>query len=594
MRAGFPARRVRTQSDQFEKRRGLGRHFSAFALLLALAGLASGCAQMAPHTSHAAAPPQPLARMALPARDADSQAAALVIAAEFALQNDNTAQAAGDYAKAAAISSAPTVAKRAVQLALATHDADQAQAMLARWQALGASPQDLAGARAQLALLEGERAEAEHQFELLLAAGKPDAWKTFAADLLAARDTALAGQVLAAVARPERLPADAALWVALSQVAEHLDRNALARELADTAVRRFGSVDSIRWAAGLRLRADDRAGALALYRNGVAAHPDAVDLRLGYAALLAQKDDDAAALRVLAHGPQTPATWSARVGYAAHAKDATALRQLYAQLQRVPAAEQTRNAFLLGQLAELLQHEQAALAWYAKVDPDADRAFAATVRRAVLLDKLGQADAAHALAAELQHDYTGDVDSLRTAYELDAQLYSQHAEYAQAIAAYNRGLAALPNDPVLTYDRGIEEANAGHTEVALADFRAVLARDPDNVEAMNALGFTLADAKRDLPEATRLLRKALAARPDTAAIMDSWGWLQYRLGHLDQAETYLQRAWGRQQNPDIGVHLGEVLWQLGQHQRARDVFGKVRKLDPGNAALLRAERALRP
>jgi hypothetical protein len=81
MRAGFPARRVRTQSDQFEKRRGLGRHFSAFALLLALAGLASGCAQMASRTGHAAAPPQPLAQMALPARDADSQASALVIAA---------------------------------------------------------------------------------------------------------------------------------------------------------------------------------------------------------------------------------------------------------------------------------------------------------------------------------------------------------------------------------------------------------------------------------------------------------------------------------------------------------------------------------
>ena len=208
MRAGLPARRVRTQPDQFEKRRGLDRHFSAFALLLALAGLAAGCAQMAPRTGHAAAPPQPLARMALPARDADSRAAALVIAAEFALQNDDTARAAGDYAKAAAIADAPAIAERAVQLALATHNADQARAMLARWQALGASPQDLAGARAQLALLEGERVEAERQFTLLLGAGKPGAWKTFAADLLTARDTALAGQVLTAVAQPARLPAE--------------------------------------------------------------------------------------------------------------------------------------------------------------------------------------------------------------------------------------------------------------------------------------------------------------------------------------------------------------------------------------------------
>jgi Flp pilus assembly protein TadD len=173
-------------------------------------------------------------------------------------------------------------------------------------------------------------------------------------------------------------------------------------------------------------------------------------------------------------------------------------------------------------------------------------------------------------------------------------MYSQHGQHAEAIATYDRALEAMPGDPALIYDRGIEHANAGSTDAALSDFRKVLAQNPDNVEAMNALGFTLADADRDLPEATRLLRKALAAKPDAAAIMDSWGWLQYRLGHLDQAETYLKRAWGQQQDPDIGVHLGEVLWKLGQHQHAREVFGKVRKLDPRNPALLQAERRLKP
>ncbi len=570
----------------------MGQHFSAFALLLAVAGLVTGCALPVPRAGNAAA--QPLARMSAPGGDRSSRATALVIAAEFALQNDATGEAADDYARAATLSTAPAIAQRAVQLALATQDVDQVRSMLARWQALGASAPELADARAQLALLEGDGAEAERQFGILVATGKVDGWKAFAADLLTARDPALAGQVLLAVARPKRIPADAALWVALSQVAEHLGQHAFARELAAAAVQQFGNAGSIGWAAALRLQAGDRAGALALYRRGVAAHPRDVDLRLGYAALLERQGKAAAALGVLAHGPQTPATWSARVGYAAHAKDKAALTQLYAALRRLPAAERVDNAFLLGQLAELLHHDRAALTWYGDVDPDADSAFAAKVRRAVLLDKLGQPALAHALAAGLQRDSMGDTDSLRTAYELDAQLYSRHGDHANAIAAYDRGLAALPKDPVLTYDRGVEEANAGHTEAALADFRTVLARDPGNVEAMNALGFTLADAKRDLPEATRLLRKALTAKPDAAAIMDSWGWLQYRLGHLDQAETYLQRAWRRQQNPDIGAHLGEVLWQLGQHQRARDVFGAVRKLDPGNAALLRAERKLRP
>ncbi|MBU6476457.1 MAG: tetratricopeptide repeat protein [Xanthomonadaceae bacterium] len=537
---------------------------------------------------------QPLATLDLPADSANGKASALLIAAEFALQGGDAAKATADYAEAAQISKDPAIAKRALQLALVTHDTDAAQRMLDRSQALGASAHDLAMGRGQLAMLRGDRAAAEQQFRGVLASGKVEDWKTFAASLLTARDSALAGRVLEDLATPDKLPADASVWVALSQLGEHLGRHAFARKLADAAVQRFDGTDAIAWAASLRVSVGDRDGALALYRKGVAAHPKNTGLRLGYATLLgdAGKYDDA--LQILARGPQTSTTWSARVAIAARAKDQGALRQLYADLQRAPESQQLDNAFLLGQLAELLHHDDQALKWYGQVDPDSQHAFDAQLRSAVLLDKAGQAEQAHALAAQLQQDYADDADSLRTAYELDAQMYSQHGEHAKAIDAYNRGLAVLPDDPVLIYDRGIEEANAGNTDAALTDFRKVLAQNPDNVEAMNALGFTLADTDRDLPEATELLRKALAAKPDAAAIMDSWGWLQYRLGNLGQAETYLQRAWGRQQDPDIGVHLGEVLWKLGQRDSAREVLGKVRKLDPHNEALKKVERKLHP
>ncbi|MDE2054289.1 MAG: tetratricopeptide repeat protein [Xanthomonadaceae bacterium] len=537
---------------------------------------------------------QPLATLDLPADSANGKASALLIAAEFALQGGDAAKATADYAEAAQISKDPAIAMRALQLALVTHDTDAAQRMLDRSQALGASAHDLAMGRGQLAMLRGDRAAAEQQFRGVLASGKVEDWKTFAASLLTARDSALAGRVLEDLATPDKLPADASVWVALSQLGEHLGRHAFARKLADAAVQRFDGTDAIAWAASLRVSVGDRDGALALYRKGVAAHPKNTGLRLGYATLLgdAGKYDDA--LQILARGPQTSTTWSARVAIAARAKDQGALRQLYADLQQAPESQQLDNAFLLGQLAELLHHDDQALKWYGQVDPDSQHAFDAQLRSAVLLDKAGQAEQAHALAAQLQQDYADDADSLRTAYELDAQMYSQHGEHAKAIDAYNRGLAVLPDDPVLIYDRGIEEANAGNTDAALTDFRKVLAQNPDNVEAMNALGFTLADTDRDLPEATELLRKALAAKPDAAAIMDSWGWLQYRLGNLGQAETYLQRAWGRQQDPDIGVHLGEVLWKLGQRDSAREVLGKVRKLDPHNEALKKVERKLHP
>lgn len=571
------------------------RQFSAFTPALVAFALLAGCAQMPFRDgSRVATQEQPLARMDLRPSGTAGKVSALLIAAEFALQNNDVAKAADDYAKAAQISDDPDVPKRALQLALASRATDGPSQLLDRWQALGASPRDLAGVRAQLAMLRGDRTGAERQFGIMLESGKVEDWKTFGADLLTVRDKALAGSVLEELATTERLPPDETVWVALSQLGEHLGRHAFARRLADAAVRRFDGPDSIRWAASLKLSTGDRAGAMALYAKGVAAHPRNASLRLGYAALLGDQGKNADALRVLGKGPQTSATWSARVAYAARAKDDVALRRLYAALKRVPESQHADNVFLLGQLAELLKHDQQALHWYGEVDPDRPHEFDARVRSAVLLDKAGQSAQAHALAVQLQQDYADDPDSLRTAYELDAQLYSRHDEYTKAIATYDRGLQALPNDPVLIYDRGIEEANAGKTDVALKDFRKVLAQNPDNVEAMNALGFTLADADRDLPEATKLLSNALAAKPDAAAIMDSWGWLQYRLGNLGQAENYLKRAWSAQQDPDIGVHLGEVLWKLGQQQHAREIFAKVRKLDPHNTALRSTERRLRP
>jgi tetratricopeptide (TPR) repeat protein len=586
---------VRTQPEKFKDLRNLRSQFSAFAPLLAVLALLVGCAQVPSRgNSRADQAQQPLARMDLPVSSAAGKLSALLIAAEFALQDNDVDKAATDYAEAAQLSDDPAVTKRALQLALAAKSADGAQRLLQRWQALGADPGELAGMRARLAMLKGDRAGAEREFGILLASGDVEDWKTFAAALVAARDKALAGRVLENLATAGRLPPDESVWVALSQLGEHLGRHAFARKLADAAVRRFGGPVSIRWAASLEMSIGDRAGAAALYAKGVAAHPHDAGLRLGYATLLGDQGKNAEALRVLGKGPQTPATWSARVAFAARAGDDAALRRLYAELKQAPASERGDSTFLLGQLAELLRHDQQALDWYGQVDPDDRHGFDARVRSAVLLDKTGKPAQAHALAVQLQQDYADDPDSLRTAYELDAQLYSQHGDHARAIAAYNRGLEALPDDPVLIYDRGIEEANAGNTDAALKDFRKVLAQNPDNVEAMNALGYTLADTGRDLPEATRLLRKALAAKPDVAAIMDSWGWLQYRLGNLDQAESYLKRAWTLQQDPDIGVHLGEVLWKLGKHQDAREVFGKVRKLDPHNPALRHAEGRLHP
>jgi len=126
------------------------------------------------------------------------------------------------------------------------------------------------------------------------------------------------------------------------------------------------------------------------------------------------------------------------------------------------------------------------------------------------------------------------------------------------------------------------------------DFRSLLKLKPDDIDASNALGYTLADADRDLPEAEQLIAKARAARPNDPAIADSWGWLQYRLGHLDQAVQALRGAWQAGKDADVGVHLGEVLWKQGDHQDAQHVFDQVRRIDPRNASLQSVLKRLNP
>ncbi|HWG11367.1 MAG TPA: tetratricopeptide repeat protein [Rhodanobacteraceae bacterium] len=568
------------------------RHFKfkRGGVLAAAALLLAGCAS-APQKAPTGG--QPLATLNLPV-PAGEDAAARVLAAEFALQHGDAKSAAADYAMAAGQSDDPAVAQRAVELNLAIQDEPRASAALARWQALGASPRELVGARAQLAMLRGDRATAAREFDVLLASGKVDDWKAFGRALLQARDAALAGGLLEQLAPPSRLPADQGLWIGFSQLGEKLGRHAYAQRLADAAVKRFGGAPSLAWAAQMKLAAGDRAAAKALFVRALAAHPDDTDLRMAYAALLGQDGDNAGAGRVLAAGPQDAETWAARVAYAARANDKVQLANLYSQLERAPEDVREDSAFLLGQLAELLDKDGEALKWYAQVGDDDDHAFDAQARSAVLLDKAGRHDEAHSVARALQQDYADDPDSLRRAFELDAELYMRADDAQAAVAAYTRGLHAIPNDGEMLYGRGLSEAEAGDTAAAIADLRRVLGLKPDDVEAMNALGYTLADSNQDLAEAAQLLGKALQAKPQEPAIIDSWGWLQYRLGHPDVAEQALQRAWGLSKDADIGVHLGEVLWKLGKQEQAQAVFAQVRKIDPSNRQLRATLQRLQP
>jgi Flp pilus assembly protein TadD len=165
------------------------------------------------------------------------------------------------------------------------------------------------------------------------------------------------------------------------------------------------------------------------------------------------------------------------------------------------------------------------------------------------------------------------------------------------MAAYevlSEGLKRFPDSADLLYDRAMVAEKLDKLEVLEADLRRVIVLRPDDAQAYNALGYTLADRTNRLAEAMTLLDKALALAPEDPFILDSVGWAQYRAGNLARAQEYLERAYKVRPDPEIAAHLGEVLWARGQRDEAGKLWQTSLQTHPQNETLLETLRRLKP
>jgi len=173
-------------------------------------------------------------------------------------------------------------------------------------------------------------------------------------------------------------------------------------------------------------------------------------------------------------------------------------------------------------------------------------------------------------------------------YLVEAELLTEMGLNPEAMKVYDAALAAYPDDRELLYARGLHGAAMQRLEVVERDLRRLLELEPDHADALNALGYSLADMSDQYAEALELIQRALALKPDEGAILDSMGWVQYRLGNLELALDYLRQASAKlPDDPEVAAHLGEVLWALGQKDEARQVWDQARAAAPEHAYLLR-------
>ncbi len=508
-----------------------------------------------------------------------------LMAGEFAWQDGRGASAAKHFMRAAELSDDPKIAEHATRVALASKEWDLARTAVARWRALDPDAAGIVQAQAALALGAGDAEQAQAMLEKLIATGE-DGRKLAGQALLASPDKQAAAAALGGIAGTPELEGGVDTLLLMGQIAQQVGDDAVARRYADRAVE--GYPDSYKawyWRAHLRAKGDDQAGAKSDFEHAIKVAPDNRDVRLGYAALLDSMGDPAAAARSLVDAKAEDDLVAARAAYAVRADDRKLMREAYAAIAKLPEPHPPARLELLGQMAELVGDKAAALDWYGKV-PSGDRYLSSQLRIAVVLDETGKSDEAQAHLRKLRTDGIDDDDKLTESYLLEAELYTRHDRREDALDAYNRGLKILPDERRLLYARALLNEGMDHIAEAERDLRRIVELDPDDPDALNALGYTLADRTQRFDEAFELIEKALKLKPDEPAIIDSMGWVEFRRGNHDEALKHLERAFKLQPDAEIAAHLGEVMWVTGDRSGARRIWSEGRKHEADNKTLL--------
>ena len=246
-----------------------------------------------------------------------------------------------------------------------------------------------------------------------------------------------------------------------------------------------------------------------------------------------------------------------------------------------PGRGPDRAYLYLAQIAEDGKDYPRALDWLAKVGPGGDFANA-RVRRALILARQGKLDVARTELHALPAATPAQATQLMLA---EAQMLRDADQNQAAFDFLGTAIEKTPNNPELLYDYGMTAEKLGRFDVLESAMRTVIRVRPDNAQAYNALGYTLADRNERLDEAKALIEKANALSPDDASILDSLGWVQYRLGNHGDALASLERAYKLRNDAEIGVHLGEVLWVSGRPADAERTWREASAKEPQNVVL---------
>jgi tetratricopeptide (TPR) repeat protein len=510
-----------------------------------------------------------------------------LLSAEIAGQRGRLDVAVPFYLKAAQLSRDPAIVERATRVAVYARDEKSALAAAQMWVEL--QPDNLEAHQVTAALLmrEGKVDEALPHLERVLRVDQQNSHNSYmliTSLLSKEKDKQAALEAMEKLLAKRRHDPEALYAYAhLAMLVGSLDKAETAINEVIELIPNWSEAHILR--ANILIRQGQNERVLSLMQETLESYPDDVMIRLFYARRLVDER----------RYEQAREQFSQLLDYKPDASEALfAMGLLNLRTQRpadaqrnferlVELGQRVNEAhYYLGQAAEMQGDTEAAMQYYTEVR-EGSNYIDAQIRIAALLAEQGDIDAAR---AHVQNISAPTLDVELRLFLAEGEILRNANQFEDAYEVYSLALQQMPDNSQLLYSRALTAEKLGRIDEAIADLELIVKNEPNNAEALNALGYTLVDLTHRIAEGKQYIEKALKLKPDDPAILDSMGWAYYRLGQHEKALQYLQQAFDKLKDPEIAAHLGEVLWVLGNKERARQIWDEALRETPKDKVLL--------
>jgi len=547
-----------------------------------------GCATVTPQPTGQEAPPAvTVAAPVLPNLELNAEILNELLVAEVALQRAEYGAAVQLFSRLAQQTRDPRIAERATRVAVFARDYQSGLETARLWMEL--APADVEGRQILTALQvkAGDYDDALESLETVLTqAGNDEDERYLLMIRLLGRDQDRDGALEVVQRFMKRHPDDGAGLYTYSQLALRAGKLDEAEKSVDHLLKiRPGLTQAVILRTRILQASNREAAALEYLGQEVNRNSKDMELRVAYGRMLVDVDrpEEAQAQfkKVLKEQPDNDDITFAAALVALRLEQPKEAEEYLLRLNH-KSVRVDETSYYLGRIEEVRENYKDAIRWYNKVERG-ENYLNAQIRSALLQARLGDIDAARAHLGAVQ---ARTPDQSQRLYLAEGEILRDVEHYDEALKVYDRALRELPGNPELLYARAMVAEKLGRIDVLERDLLAILEREPDHADALNSLGYTLADHTGRLQEAETYVKRAMELKPDTFYIIDSMGWVQYRKGNLPEAIKYLQRAMELNSDPEIAAHLGEVQWASGDHAAARATWKHALEQAPENKMLL--------